>query len=246
MQDLKKTLTKAFTRAVAGALYWANRLMPAEPECIVPLAEVKKYLRLEEPFFTQRLHFPIRIDYSMRVNLNNFRVRTQTMGFESRPTDQVRVRVPVENFIPGQDKLDHYIQIFHMSQAVVFTDYMRPSPNRGFAVMIYPRSPDPKADTYVAFGLYGHYDRKGNLAIRKIVMPMLDKDGHMTKPRRVTVTPDLLPMALTYAGLCAEQVYRRESLTPQRNLEVARMETARDNALPWKRQPQAESLQLRA
>ena len=228
MITLREIFDRAAILALRGGLPFTE-----DKSLATPIEDIREYLSLGRDGFRRKPYFGIRIDYSMRVNFNNR--PAVSLGFESRPEQKLvrKVQTDSEDFIGRSfGKIKNYVdeafsrggeqepEIFHASQAVVVTDYRKAINRHGFAVMVYDRMTDYKADLPVVFGMTAKYDKIGNCNIRRLSVPEFGEQGSKGL-RDIPVTRENIILALKYGQLCADQVYQREQITPRRNWELA-------------------------
>ena len=183
----------------------------------VPVENIRRYLGLDGNNLVMKPHFATRIEYNLRVNVNSRPGKTG--GFESNPEQKLVRRVKPEFRDPAraEDSDDEY---FHASQSIIVTDYKKAIGRHGFAVMIQGRMTSYFKDLPVIFGFHGSYGKDGLLSVRRIAVPMYE-NGEMTGLQDIAVTKENIVQALTYARLCADQVYSKEHLTPYSNWQRA-------------------------
>lgn len=108
--------------------------------------------------------------------------------------------------------------------------------NRSLIVAIRDRVTDPEQPMKnIAFGLYGWSTKEYGLRFKKILVPAIDSAHRMTGMREVNLKDrDDVARALTYAKICADQLFSGEQLTVRQNMQnVMRMDAAQLVRVPW-------------
>ena len=181
----------------------------------VPVDNIRRYLMLDSDKLKQKQLFDYRITFGLRVNLNSR--PGITVGFESNPGSSITLRFNHEFGSPLDEADEEHIAA---SQAIIMTDYKKAIARRGFAVMIHERITNVEVLPMV-FGIHGTYNKDEQLCVRRLAVPTFDNKGFVTGLQNIAVTKDNIELALTYAKLCAAQIYNKEQMTPFMNWDKA-------------------------
>ena len=210
-------LDNAFKRAAAFII----RKPFLDKPTIVPVDQVKQYLLLDNPRMKMAPHFPIRLSFTLRMN--DFQRPCLVRGFESNPAHRVYRSFKTE--FEGS-----YQESSAASQAILSIDYKEITKKRNFGVMLYPRIDCFEDPVFMAFGMSGHYGPDGQLNVEKIILPIFDEAGRVTDSGKVPVNPDNLELGLTFARICAEQIYSKVPMTIAQNYKKAESLIRKENA----------------
>lgn len=203
-------LVTAFRRA-ADFLYNKKR-----PPTTTPVDDVIGYLKLNKIAIKHAPHFPVRINTALNINGGMPTLRgggrpAETGGFESHPKDIHVVRT-ADSFIANADEVK-----VHASQSIIYTVFKDIRGRNNFSILISPRLEHYHDDLFVAFGINGTYGEDRVMTVKSITMPSFDKNHTVTGFENVDVTPENLQLGMTYAKICALQLYAGKHLTMRHN-----------------------------
>lgn len=144
-------------------------------------------------------------------------------SFYTDPQKVVTVRAPEKQFFDEPDPTDEHIR---SSTRISFTEETRGFGKRAFALIIRREFSNPaEYDRSLLFGIFGVYDRDGNMRVKKIVAPYKDRANSMTAAKSIPLTPENVEKALRFAEICVHTLYRGETFHPRACLDEAlRME----------------------
>ena len=208
MQKMHDIFERVAVRALRSGIKLTSGPLPAEP-----VDKIRTYLGLDSQYFNEHLRFVDRIRYSLGVN--DFKRPARVSGYESNPGRIIKRKLKSQ-FGEHQD----YEEIYHVSQAIITMDFKHLTSRHSFALMIQSEIKNINENLPSVFGLVGVYDEDKQLKIRRLAIPDFQSE-EIGALKDIPVNTTNVRKAMTYARLCARQVYAQTPLTPRYNWQLA-------------------------
>ena len=209
-----QSLVQSFAKA-------ARQTLGMKEKVVIPFERVKRLLELDSPKYKTEKYRQTTV------------MKYMHMAYSTRGADvygSARCAYADRNrriVIPGapsshisEGTRDEYIR---SSAAVMTTDYMVGFGRRAIVAVI--RQDVKNLDNFfdsMAFGIYGTYDKGGNLRVKKMLVPEIDQQRRMTGLRKVDVSdPAEIETALKFAELCKKQIFSGTPLNARDNMREA-------------------------
>ena len=198
-----------------------------KPPVSINLGDLITYLELDHPRFVADAdeHLPV-IDamgeYALRGG--NHHGPSKSYYTDRKKTIFLQERAPEIVGHPDEIGKKPPLREFRASANIAYTETTLAFGRRGLALTIHRDVNEPR-ELYMyrtmVFGLYGVYDREGNLTIKKLKTPNMDSANRMTKLEDVPIDTANVKGALYFARLCAEQLYNGEGFSERQCLQKA-------------------------
>lgn len=138
-------------------------------------------------------------------------------SYYQNPSRTVTIKAQEPQFSDMPMPEDEHIR---SAASIAFTEETRGFGKRTFALIIRQDAETLKdMEESLAFGLYGLYDKEGNMVIRKIIAPGKDEYNHVTDVKEIPLTEENVNAALRYAAECARVIHSGERFYPRACLD---------------------------
>lgn len=209
------------------SLRQAFGLPPKRVPITINLGDLLTYLELDHSRFQSDpdVHLPV-IDgmgeYALRGG--NHHGPAKSYYTDRKKTIFLQEREPEIVGHPDEIGKKPPVREFRASANIAYTETTLGFGRKGFALTIHRDVKEPR-ELYqyrtMVFGLYGVYDREGNLTIKKLKTPNMDSANRMTKLDDIPIDEANVIGALHYARLCATQIYEGEYFSERQCLQEA-------------------------
>lgn len=197
-----------FERVATGAGKCGFYIRPADKDLNIPLSEIKKYLQLDQSGFLFKPTHSYRLTTFLQLNIGG---NPTAKGFEAYPDKIAKRKIdPANPSSPNEE--------YPLSQAIIFTEYKKLFHRSGLGILIHADVTGPaEAPLPILFALGAMTDREGMSSIKRLVVPEFDDQHQIAGLEEMPITQENITLALSYAAVCAEQIYKKRDLTPHKN-----------------------------